>query len=136
MVREEIIVPTVKGFSRKQDNSWDYYVCDDPKIAYLRITQFTPDTYEKLKEAIEPQLGEMKGLILDLRFNQPNIGVVALKTTGDAENVVSWDTFLTKNDADGLVHECLLLLPHSSPRSSTDYPALPTRILLELSRAD
>src|SRR5437763_2034302 len=38
MTREEIVVPTVKGFGRNQDNSWDYYVCDDPKIAYIRIT--------------------------------------------------------------------------------------------------
>jgi carboxyl-terminal processing protease len=69
MTREEIVVPTVKGFSRSQDNSWDYYVCDDPKIAYIRITQFTPDTYDGLKSAIEPLLGQMQGLILDLRFN-------------------------------------------------------------------
>jgi len=42
MTREEIVVPTVKGFSRSQYNSWDYFVCDDPKIAYLRITQSHP----------------------------------------------------------------------------------------------
>jgi carboxyl-terminal processing protease len=70
MTREEIVVPTVKGFARKQDNTWDYYVCENPKIAYLRITQFTPDTYEKLRPAIEGTLADgMKGLILDLRFN-------------------------------------------------------------------
>ncbi len=70
MTREEIVVPTVKGFARKQDNTWDYYVCENPKIAYVRITQFTPDTYEKLRPAIEGTLADgMKGLILDLRFN-------------------------------------------------------------------
>src|SRR4051812_25930080 len=69
MTREEIVVPTVKGFGRAQDNSWDYYVCDDPKIAYIRITQFTPDTFDGLKAAIEPLIGQMQGLILDLRFN-------------------------------------------------------------------
>src|SRR3954471_2668701 len=64
MTREEIVVPTVKGFSRKQDNSWDYYVCDDPKVAYIRITQFTPDSFEGIKNAIEPLVGQMQGLIL------------------------------------------------------------------------
>jgi hypothetical protein len=73
MTREEIVVPTVKGFQRNKDNSWDYYVCDDPKIAYLRITQFTPDTYDRVKEVLDGPNGlmvdGMKGMILDLRFN-------------------------------------------------------------------
>ncbi len=71
MTREEIVVPTVKGFSRKLMNNLvgDYYVCDDPKIAYVRITQFTPDSFEGIKNALEPLVGNMKGLILDLRFN-------------------------------------------------------------------
>jgi carboxyl-terminal processing protease len=83
MTREEIVIPTVKGYQRKQDNSWDYYVCDNPKIAYVRVTQFTPDTFDKLKAALigpdgDPERPEtyggliadgMKGLILDLRFN-------------------------------------------------------------------
>jgi carboxyl-terminal processing protease len=70
MTREEIIVPTVKGFERKADGTWDFYVCDNPKIAYLRITQFTPDTAEKLREPITKLLSDgMQGLILDLRFN-------------------------------------------------------------------
>jgi carboxyl-terminal processing protease len=70
MTREEVVMPTIKGFARKQDGAWDWYVSDDPKIAYIRITQFTSDTAEKLREAITPLLKDgMKGLILDLRFN-------------------------------------------------------------------
>ncbi len=83
MTRQEIVVPTVKGYGRKDDNSWDFYISNDPKIAYIRITQFTPDTYEKLKNALigpdadinkretyKGLIGEgMKALILDLRFN-------------------------------------------------------------------
>jgi carboxyl-terminal processing protease len=70
MTREEIIVPPLKGYSRNPDNTWDYWVSEDPKIAYLRITQFTPDTYDKFNEAITALLASgMKGLILDLRFN-------------------------------------------------------------------
>jgi len=82
MVRDEIVVPTIKGFARKQDESWDWYVIEDPKIAYLRVTQFTPETYERFKEVLVGRSGAdgkpgtpglleqgMKGLILDLRFN-------------------------------------------------------------------
>jgi carboxyl-terminal processing protease len=70
MTREEIVVPVIKGFGRKPDNSWDYFVCNDPKIAYVRITQFTADTADKLREAVTPLLDQgMQGLILDLRFN-------------------------------------------------------------------
>lgn len=69
MAREEVVVPTVKGYSRKQDNTWDWYVCDNPKIAYIRIIQFTPDTYDNVKNALTPLIGHMQGLILDLRFN-------------------------------------------------------------------
>lgn len=76
MNREEIVVPTVKGFKRKRDTDWDWYVSNDPKIGYIRITQFTPDTAERVHDALAgkgPWKGMladgMKGLILDLRFN-------------------------------------------------------------------
>lgn len=70
MIRDEIVIPTVKGYQRNQDNTWDYYVCDDPKVAYVRLTQFTPDSYENIKHTLEALLRDgMQGLILDLRFN-------------------------------------------------------------------
>jgi carboxyl-terminal processing protease len=70
MTREEVHVPSVKGFVRKEDESWDFYVCDNPKIAYVRLTQFVPDSFEEMKKALTPLVaGGMQGLILDLRFN-------------------------------------------------------------------
>jgi carboxyl-terminal processing protease len=71
MTRQEIVMPTVRGFRRKPDNTWDYWVnTGEPKIAYVRLTQFTPDTTAKLRPLLEGLLaGGMKGLILDLRFN-------------------------------------------------------------------
>jgi carboxyl-terminal processing protease len=82
MTREEIVVPVIKGYERKPDNSWDYYVSTNPKIAYVRLTQFTSDTAENLRNVLTPLLADgMKGLILDLRFNpggrlEEAIGVV------------------------------------------------------------
>jgi carboxyl-terminal processing protease len=70
MTRQEIVMPTVKGYARNPDNSWDYFVHGNPKVAYVRVTQFTPDTAAKVKGVMEQLLSEgMKGLILDLRFN-------------------------------------------------------------------
>lgn len=78
MTRQEVVVPTVKGYQRKPDNTWDWYIAENPRIAYLRITQFTPDTYDRVREIligneqgdIKGLLGEgMQGLVLDLRFN-------------------------------------------------------------------
>lgn len=70
LTRQQIVVPTVKGYRRKQDNTWEYFASEDPKVAYIRVTQFTGDTYEKLRSAIQDATaGGMKGLILDLRHN-------------------------------------------------------------------
>jgi carboxyl-terminal processing protease len=70
LTREEVREPIVKGYQRKADNTWDYYICDDPKVAYVQLTQFTGDSYKDLRAAIEAQLATgMRGLILDLRFN-------------------------------------------------------------------
>ena len=70
MPRQEIVMPTVKGYVRRPDNTWDYFVHSDPKVAYVRLTQFTPDTATKVKSVVTQLLDEgMKGLILDLRFN-------------------------------------------------------------------
>ncbi len=70
MTRQEIVVPTVKGYDRNPDDTWDYYISENPKIAYIRITQFTSDTYDSLRPVVEKLLKDgMKGLILDLRYN-------------------------------------------------------------------
>ncbi|MGE5610424.1 MAG: S41 family peptidase [Bacillota bacterium] len=70
MKRQEVIVPTVKGYQRKADNSWDYYCVPSRKIAYLRITQFNPTTFDEMQSTLTDLLKDgMKGLILDLRWN-------------------------------------------------------------------
>jgi carboxyl-terminal processing protease len=70
MQRQQIVLPTVMGYRRGGNDSWDFWVSKDPKIAYVRITQFTSDTYKELKKAMDQVLPTgMQGLILDLRFN-------------------------------------------------------------------
>jgi carboxyl-terminal processing protease len=70
MRRQDITLPTVRGYRRNADDTWEFLVWPDPKIAYLRITQFTPTTFAAAKPIIEKLLHEgMEGLILDLRWN-------------------------------------------------------------------
>jgi benzoyl-CoA-dihydrodiol lyase len=53
---------------------------------------------------------ELDDALLDLRFNHPTVGVIALRTTGDAAAVQSVDAMLAKYKDDGLVREVTLLM--------------------------
>jgi benzoyl-CoA-dihydrodiol lyase len=51
---------------------------------------------------------ELDDALLDLRFNQPKIGLVILETAGDAKRVLEVDAMLAKHAGDGLVREVVL----------------------------
>jgi benzoyl-CoA-dihydrodiol lyase len=51
---------------------------------------------------------ELDDALLELRFNHLSIGTVAVKTAGDAKNVLAVDAMLAKHKDDGLVREVLL----------------------------
>jgi benzoyl-CoA-dihydrodiol lyase len=53
---------------------------------------------------------ELDDALLDLRFNHPNVGVIALKTSGDPAKVLAVDAMLAKHKEDGLVREVTLLV--------------------------
>jgi carboxyl-terminal processing protease len=68
--RELIRVDSVLGDHRKEDFTWDYMLDGDKKIAYIRITNFGRHTADELRHVLgDLTKAEMKGLILDLRFN-------------------------------------------------------------------
>jgi carboxyl-terminal processing protease len=74
--RERVIARTVKGFHRENGSegkgAWQYFVDPGRRIAYLRLTQFTPTSAEEFKEALRSIGAEhdgVSGLILDLRWN-------------------------------------------------------------------
>src|SRR5579862_9359547 len=73
MQRKQIVLPTVLGYDRNPDDSWKYFVSDNPKVAYVRITQFDDETFDELQRTLTGPNGlvsqGMQGLILDLRFN-------------------------------------------------------------------
>jgi benzoyl-CoA-dihydrodiol lyase len=74
-----------------------------------------PETPEELQKAGSNAWAirafrELDDALLDLRFNRPGIGTVALKTTGDAAKVLAVDAMLAKHKDDGLVREVTLLM--------------------------
>ncbi|HEY1695211.1 MAG TPA: 2,3-epoxybenzoyl-CoA dihydrolase [Polyangiaceae bacterium] len=72
----------------------------------------TPDELAKAGSAawVVRAWRELDDALLDLRFNRPEVGVVALKTSGDAERVLAVDAMLAKHKDDGLVREATLLV--------------------------
>jgi carboxyl-terminal processing protease len=70
LVRDKIIVPTTRGWSRSETGSWQYFVDDESRIGYVRLSQFSATTagdFDKILVSLESQ--GMKALILDLRYN-------------------------------------------------------------------
>ena len=70
ITRGRVRVETVMGVRRNEDDSWDYYLDKENKIAYVRLTQFALHTARDLQNVLEElQKQGLNGLVLDLRFN-------------------------------------------------------------------
>ncbi|MCC6320650.1 MAG: S41 family peptidase [Phycisphaerales bacterium] len=81
LTRAPITNRAVRGLSRKLEDTsrWNYLIDPKDRIAYIRLSQFTPDAADELAEAIESAAAEpgtdgqpgkgIGGLILDLRNN-------------------------------------------------------------------
>ncbi|WP_425615349.1 S41 family peptidase [Anatilimnocola sp. NA78] len=68
--RELIRVDSVLGDHREADFTWNYFLDDDKKIGYVRITNFARHTADDLRQVLgDLTKAGMSGLILDLRFN-------------------------------------------------------------------
>jgi carboxyl-terminal processing protease len=55
------------GVTRNRDNSWDYWLDRDAKIAYVRLGAIENDSGDRLQEILH-ELRDPKGLIFDLRW--------------------------------------------------------------------
>lgn len=70
ITRAIIHVSTVLGDSYKSDDTWNFFLDPEKKIAYIRLTSFSRDTTKELRAAMDEITKQgLKGLILDLRFN-------------------------------------------------------------------
>jgi benzoyl-CoA-dihydrodiol lyase len=59
---------------------------------------------------------ELERAILELRFNHPTVGVVALRTEGERAAVLAVDRMLARHAEDGLVHEVVLQMKRALKR--------------------
>jgi len=76
ITRKEIKIRSVNGWwktglSANGEPEWDWYVDPFTRIAYIKLTQFSEDTYEDLRRAWREinKNGKPNGLVLDLRYN-------------------------------------------------------------------
>ncbi len=70
ITRAKINVQTVRGLRKGGDNHWNYILDPVNRIGYIRITQFSENTAEGVRKALDQlQAADARGLILDLRFN-------------------------------------------------------------------
>jgi len=68
--RAEVTVETVLGVNRIENDNWNYWLDEKEKVAYIHLTQFTPDTIDDLALTLKRlQKDDVKGLVLDLRGN-------------------------------------------------------------------
>ncbi|MFV2067513.1 MAG: S41 family peptidase [Pirellulales bacterium] len=70
MKREIVRIQTVLGLHRLDDDSWEFLYDQESHIGYVRVTAFGRHTSRELRQALESLVSQnMKGLVLDLRFN-------------------------------------------------------------------
>ena len=116
LLRGKVEVESVMGAKRNADDSWNYVVDPENKICYVRLTQFSHNTYRDLERVMRDlyKVG-IKGFVLDLRFNPGGLLDSAVKIS---------DLYID----DGLV---VSIRPRNGPetsyvgRSGGDYTAFP-----------
>jgi len=82
ITRERIHVETVLGDRRGDNDDWDFMLDPQHQIGYIRVTAFSRDTEREIQKAAEQlQNDELKGLILDLRFNPGGLLTSAIKVS-------------------------------------------------------
>jgi carboxyl-terminal processing protease len=69
VIRDKVHLRTVKGWQRRDDGEWSY-VLPDEKTGYIRLTQFTDQTHETVRAALDELHAKgITSVVLDLRAN-------------------------------------------------------------------
>ena len=106
---------------KMENNSWKYSAVKvdlDPKLGVVEITILGPneDAPNSIDQLLEEGDGfwplrvarELDDALLQIRFNELEIGVIVFKSTGSPSEVVKYCNFLQKNKGHWLVREILL----------------------------
>ena len=73
IVRADVQVDSVFGDHIQSDSKWNYFLEEDPRIAYIRVTLFGERTTEEFRSAIEAVKESAKASVIDLRSNPGGI---------------------------------------------------------------
>ena len=80
--REIVRVDTVMGDRRTDKDAWDYLYDKEKKLGYIRVSSFSRHTTEELTAALKTlKEQDMKGLVLDLRFNPGGLLTSAIEVS-------------------------------------------------------
>lgn len=70
IIRQIIKAPTVRGERYTADGEWDFMLQQEPRIGYVRMTNFSRYTPDEIRAAIDQLVAQdVEGVVLDLRFN-------------------------------------------------------------------
>ncbi|MBN1805036.1 MAG: S41 family peptidase [Sedimentisphaerales bacterium] len=70
IIRDKIVVPTIRGWQRTDTGKWRYMIDEENKIGYVRLTSFAAESAVSLERVLlKLESQGLRGLILDLRSN-------------------------------------------------------------------
>lgn len=83
LTRKKIQIHSVKGFQRQPGGEWNYWIDEDQRIGYIRLTQFGPSSAVEMDKAMKQMQNKdgVNGLVLDLRFNPGGLLKTAVEVT-------------------------------------------------------
>ena len=121
--RAKIAVASVKGWSQLPAGQWDWLVDKDNGVGYVRLTNFTKDSSEEIRNAVDQIRAEHgKAIILDLRHNPGGLLTAATEIA---------DKFLHKgNIVSTRSAQNIQTAPPVNARDSEDDTDLPTIVLV------
>jgi len=78
VVRANIDVDSVMGDTQTSTGKWNFFLADQPRIGYMRISTFGEQTAEELELALKTTVDQIDGLIIDLRWNPGGLLTTAI----------------------------------------------------------
>jgi carboxyl-terminal processing protease len=70
IIRDKIVVPTIRGWQRTNSGEWRYMIDEKNKIGYVRLTSFAAESAASLEKVLlQLESQGLRGLVLDLRSN-------------------------------------------------------------------
>lgn len=124
LTRAKIPIESAHGDFRKPDGTWNFFLKDNPEVAYIRLSQFGEMTGDETRTALQSLSNNTEGLILDLRRNPGGLLDIAVEIC---------DMFLEANLPIVRIkgRDELLIWEHTS-KAGTELPTdLPVCILID-----